>query len=590
MERNQVIRSWNCPKSGVLLGVFVKAFDLGNPDVGGERAAKHIGSDPSLGRAAREYFRGEWVAEPRQRDICRWVVDAAFDAGLLSKFALPMDASGRAPDAKEFLADVLHHVLSEWDAIYLQGSMGWPDPHPSLAAYVLGRQLVIELALRVTALLQLTGGCDWPRFVIHVTDEKPGKAIISSMMQRASRHVTREELARSIGVEKSTVDDWMDMMTVPRDANMRALAKHFARSADDERELLGWLRLQWSLISIRVSLAPHLELAHLIDLFSAFMCLVQLSLDMQSRLPLPREALLVTQVLTLRMSTRLDASKALFGYWLNHQSSPLWIDDIVVAGEKGPAARIQECFEVIGDRSAAQALWNHEMGNVAGLSTDRESLHVQGLLIAMSPRALWSASPSFPEPSLLRNCTPDVLAWIGKGLMDRGEYSKAIGVWRRAVELEPDCAETRLHLGIALWQAKNDPRLDEAIEQLSHACRLRPDWAYPVAEIAKVYLHRGWPENAVQYLESAPAALVQGSVDCLYALALSLYRLKRFDAAGRVARQALELEKTCALAAHIAAECAFALGDKVEGGRLAREALRLGDRRSYDRWLRPSTG
>ena len=99
-----------------------------------------------------------------------------------------------------------------------------------------------------------------------------------------------------------------------------------------------------------------------------------------------------------------------------------------------------------------------------------------------------------------------------------------------------------------------------------------------MAEIAKVYLHRGWPENAVQYLESAPAALVQGSVDCLYALALSLYRLKRFDAAGRVARQALELEKTCALAAHIAAECAFALGDKVEGGRLAREALRLGDR------------
>ncbi|QYK49079.1 MAG: tetratricopeptide repeat protein [Phycisphaeraceae bacterium] len=570
--------------------MLVKALDLGNPDVGGARASKHLGSEPSLGRSAREYFRGEWVAVPRQREICGWVVEAATSAGLFSTFTLPRDGNTDAPPAQEFLTDVLVQWLSDWDAIYFQGSTGWPDPHPSLAVFVLGRQAVIDLALRVTALVQLSGGCDWTQFVTHATEDKPGKAILSSLMATGSRHQTREGLALSIGVEKSTVDDWMDKMTVPRDINLRALAKHFAESTSHEEQLLVWLRLQWALVAIKAALCPHMEPAHLADVFSAFMCLVQLSLAMQAQVPLSREAMLFTQVLTLRKGSRLETSRALFGYWLDHQSSPLWIDDILVAGEKGAAARIQECFEVIGDESTTRKRWDADHDMAALSVAQRRIQQSSAYLIAMSPRAFRGDLDRIGKSVIPKYPLPDVLAWLARDRMSRGEHREAIEMWKEVIAKDPESADSHCHYGVALWHATPNPQFDEAIEQLKRASELRPDWDYPVAEIARVYLHRGWTGHAIQHLESAPPCLVHGSQDCSFMLALAQFTSKQYCEAGKAAVRALELDPTYAAAAHLAAECAFAMGDKAEGGRLARVALHLGNRLSYDKWLRPMTG
>ena len=105
-----------------------------------------------------------------------------------------------------------------------------------------------------------------------------------------------------------------------------------------------------------------------------------------------------------------------------------------------------------------------------------------------------------------------------------------------------------------------------------------------------MYLERGWTEHAIQHFEDAPRKLVESSQDCSFTLGIAFVRCKRFSDAKVAADRACQMDPTHADAWDMAAECAFQLGEKVEGGRCAREALRLGQRCSYDRWVRPIGG
>src|SRR5262249_15054151 len=155
---------------------------------------------------------------------------------------------------------------------------------------------------------------------------------------------------------------------------------------------------------------------------------------------------------------------------------------------------------------------------------------------------------------------------------------------------EPDNADHRCHYGICLWRARPECDFDEALNQLRRACELRQGWDYPLAEIGRVYLNRGWADHAIQHFEQVPKEVIETSQDCSFTLGIALIRVERFGEAKIAADRACRMDPTHADAWDMAAECAFQLGDKVEGGRCAREALRLGLRRSYDRWVRPIEG
>lgn len=56
---------FRCPKSGQVLGAFVKAFRLDDSAVGGSEPARVFGSKQS-----QRYFAGEWLVESRRIELC----------------------------------------------------------------------------------------------------------------------------------------------------------------------------------------------------------------------------------------------------------------------------------------------------------------------------------------------------------------------------------------------------------------------------------------------------------------------------------------------------------------------------------------
>jgi len=581
---------FRCPTSGVLLGAVVKCFDLSDPRVGGERAAKHLGSAPSLGRRAREYFRGAWVAEEKRLEICRWTVLAILEAGLLRGLVLPADVDGSAPPKLEdFLTSLLDRWLAEWDFVYHRGSSGWPHLPRHLSGFVLGRQVVIDLALRAAALIQLMGGCPPESVIPYAGDDRPGRVLVHALMERSGRRLTREGLAAAIGVEKSTVDAWMDENTVPREENIRRLAEVFAGVGNNAEVLLAWLRVQYGLIGLRNRLDQEVGHVWARDLFAALACFVQWTLGMHEQSKLDRRVFLLGQLSTLKMG-RADASTHwVLNTWLKIEDDKFWTEDILAAQKHGAARRIQDCFEVIGDWPRITAEWDAGPQTRLLPAEERRQRQVVASLVWMSPCAF--ADDLYPEA--LKGGPAEEVEWwthLAKGHMACGEYAQAVPLWRKAVNAEPENADHRCHYGISLWHATPACDFDEALVQLRRACELRPDWDYPVAEIGRIYLHRGWTDHALQHFEQASRALIESSQDCSFTLGIALVRLGRFHDAKAAADRACGMDPTHADAWDMAAECAFQLGDKIEGARCARKALRLGLRRSYDRWVRPIRG
>lgn len=586
LPNDQGLPPFRCPTSGVLLGVLVKSFHLGLPEVGGERAAKHLGSDPSRGRRARDYFAGKWVADEKRQEICRWVVVAARHSGLLDGLTLPPGEEPPRPDALVVgLASFLDEWLALWDAVYVQGSSGWPHPPQHLSGYVLGRQAVIDLALRTSALILLRGGCPPEAVQPAAATEHPGRSLIEGLVAESKCHFTREQLAREIGVEKSTVDGWIDRDSIPRAENIARLAEIFATELRPHTALHRWLRLQWGLIGIRGRLDKAVGSFWAIDLCTAMASFIQWTLGMLEVSKLGRDEFVLSQWYTLRRGLYDRKNYWILNGWLKIEDNELWTEEILVAQQHGTAARLQACFEVIGDWPRYTRQWNDDEARQSIPAEDRELRVIIAALRWMAPRTFQNKLYTTP-----RDLPPQAeLEWLvhrAKDHMSQAEHHLALPLWTQVITADPDNADHRCHYGVSLWNARPQPDFDEAVRQLERACELRPDWDYPVAEIARVYLHRGWTDSAIQHLERAPPELIEGSQDCSFTLALALCRAGNFERARVAAQRACKLDPGHAAAWDLAAECAFQLGDKTDGGRCAREALRLGVSRSFDLWIR----
>lgn len=394
-------------------------------------------------------------------------------------------------------------------------------------------------------------------------------------------------LARELDIEKSTVDDWMDKNTVPLDANIKGLARVFATESRPASTLQRWLRVQFGLIGLRNRLSGAIGEEWTRGLFTALACYIRWTLAFHAQAKVDRNDFLLGQMRTLEFGVREETCFWVLNAWLKMEKNPYWIDDILVAQQQqGAAARIQECFEIIGDWPRLMQAWDDDP-QISALSVEnRRRLQIHSAMVRMSSRMFpGGLDPATMSMDNLGN-EGDQAANMAKIHLGRHEYGEALSFWVKAIAAEPENAEYLCCYGMSLWRAQPHPQIDEALDQLRRACELRPEWDYPVAEIARVHLERGWPERALQHLEGASVELIESSQDCTYVLALTLAQLDRFEDARPHARRACDLDTTHADAWDLAAECAFHMGDKVECGRCAREALRLGQGRSYDRWVR----
>lgn len=576
-----------CPTSGILLGALVDAFQLGDPDVGGPAAAR-IGSDATKARNARRYFDGEETPHETRQEYCRIVARAAIHAGLLDGIAQFGGTAGRGDEA---LADMLFHWLCLWDHRYRRAAAGWPHPPRSLSGYLIGRHVVIDLALRAAALMHLAGFSNPEVVTLCAPAEQPGRSVLEVLMEESGRRLTREALANEVGVDITTVGGWIDHTAVPREENLRALARTFATPTCAERRLLRWLRIQYAAIRIVLGLRRAVGDLWARELLFAFGAFVDWLLTFHTVFPGSRAAFMTIQRDILLQGVDHPTSPAALAALRDRLPiyeclPPGWVDELTAAEHGAEEQRLEACFSVVGDWPLQLRNWNAG-ASMAGLSDDDRRLsHAASGLTFISPIQLGDLrrriEREHPAGSEVVREAISGEAWM---LMQMGRYDEAAPLWARVVASREASAVDHCYYGQCLWRWPAARRYDDAILHLREARRMQPEWDFPLAELGRLYLERGWPGHAASEFEGAPAEMLDTHSDCAFVYGLALSRVGRYKEALAACMRATTADKAHGEAWDLAAECAFRLGDRVAGRAHARRARHLGCWRSHTTWV-----
>jgi tetratricopeptide (TPR) repeat protein len=89
---------------------------------------------------------------------------------------------------------------------------------------------------------------------------------------------------------------------------------------------------------------------------------------------------------------------------------------------------------------------------------------------------------------------------LGKGLLEAGHVSDAIGQLAQAVRIDPEFAEAHHDLGVALEQAG---RAQEAVGHYEQALRIKPDYAEAHYNLGLVSMRQGRLQEAISHYEQA---------------------------------------------------------------------------------------
>ena len=89
---------------------------------------------------------------------------------------------------------------------------------------------------------------------------------------------------------------------------------------------------------------------------------------------------------------------------------------------------------------------------------------------------------------------------VAAELARKGEYPAAIGVWRKAVDLDPADAKARFNLGLSLQQAG---QLDESISQYRKAVEINPENAPAYTNLGFALAQTGKQDEAIEQYEKS---------------------------------------------------------------------------------------
>lgn len=90
--------------------------------------------------------------------------------------------------------------------------------------------------------------------------------------------------------------------------------------------------------------------------------------------------------------------------------------------------------------------------------------------------------------------------FVGRALIERGQYAQAAPELQRAVNQDPDASYSHNALALALWKQN---LLDQAIVPLRQAIELSPTWTYPRNTLALIYLEQRRYTEAEQEFQSS---------------------------------------------------------------------------------------
>ena len=191
------------PCSGVVLGYVVNAFQLRQWDPG----------DRLSSRNATRFFAGVRIGVDARLDILRAAAHALLESGVLHPMP-PIHAdlaeafTARGPEGEGPEVAWLAAITADWDAI--AGASCSPPPPVSsvrLAGYAALQMVVVDLSLRLAALLSLRGAPDGPSLPLYWFRPRGMQDWLRGLMHDAS--LSRGDLAKRTGVDRGLVDLWL---------------------------------------------------------------------------------------------------------------------------------------------------------------------------------------------------------------------------------------------------------------------------------------------------------------------------------------------------------------------------------------------
>lgn len=603
-----------CPSSGQMLGFAVRAFNLGQSEVGGQAAAR-LGNG-NAGKTARNYFDGAWTPDATRMEVCHATVRVV-RTGLLPQ--VPLSPPQDAGTLDDLLSESLMGWLETWDRVFETPTRAWPRAHQPLARFVLGRQLLIDLALRAVGFCHLAGITSASLLAISGDIEYAGRRILHGAMDKAGTRLTDETLEkrlRSCGKKAPdlrTVQRWMQKNAArPNDQNLRAIAR--VLSPDGAEPLLRWLRWQYGVLGLerktRSALGPRLS-EMLFDglrtfLESGLLLMAWMRRDTQGNEEIADVPQASAWDLVLN-GIGATVSRMWLEGWLVTADRFVWRDDLQFAIAGAVQERIVACLKEIGDWPRLETSVKQHMakqGMEAELSQDM-----------FETVAIWSMNDNtfdanaqelaaHPESFVYRVTGDDRLkaanrAAQGKSAMDRGDFDAAIPHWTRAAHLADDPrhkSNALFHLGVCLWRASSH-RFEDAVAALEESFRLwpvdDPQRDRPFVEIAIIYQNRGWFDHALQHLDSDPAGFATTSGHFNFVRGRTLHVMNRWGEALESLERAIEFGTERVGEAHAyAADSAFEIcrqgPDRSLKGRArnhAKNALHMGSGWAHDKWL-----
>ena len=571
-ERRTESRRFMAPLSGRVIGVLVREL--------------HLRSTVLRSKQAQRYFRGQRVSDRKKREIITAVGQALVDSGIVPSSPFLEENKMPLPGA---VGEAIAWYADRWDELVgLLRSSSAPVDRPDLASLAYLRLAVIDLALRTTASLWLAemptpaeGTPSWTE------SSKRGEFLKSLLDRCGAQRPTREKFSEVLNVSVNTVDDWLDSGVRPHIDHLDKVAYELSLRIDggDETSLRGQLRRHYAYTAICDLLTEHLGREAVVELAEALTKYTSRNMEgLKTHSKLEPDDAAKRQFVILLFGVKFVGSEHLLKALWRQEDDPLWRTELMAAS-KPWRLRLTYVMQCLGGLEQAARKANEEYG----IPLDFFESNIDEILRAVQsdPTRLHLTDPSKLHELNFVRVKGDAKFSAGNRMLQygqarsEGDFQTAITHVRRAVELQPENAFYRFHLGAALGIVGE---VDEGIGECFIAVELEPEWELPKVEVGIILLNDGRYEDARVHLEKVAKGESELSPHLGFNLGTARSRCGAFEKALLTFEEVLRLQPEHALAANEAAHCAFTTGDQKKGLRLAKLANSLGASETYRKW------
>ena len=548
--------------SGKIIGAAVKALSLDQGVL--------------TRRTARRFFDGRSVSEHSRKEILKGVAEILVQLGIVPT---PRTLGHDDFKIETGVANAISLASTRWDRLLarIQSRSGVIIDRQQAAERFI-RLVVVDLALRVFALLRLSGQKPSRPATPSWAEANGGGKALRQLIEKAG--LTRHQLAARVGVSYNSVDNWLDGIHRPEPEHVAALATSLASPGTDSRQLEQDIRRMFAFAHVADLLEPWIGREQVIELGTALVRFVWLITEdvLEMDRP-PIEEVSGMEWVAFTLGTSASESNALLRNLALVEPDDNWRDDIIAA-----TLPWELSFELTAVESGLPRV-------SAGLAQDP--------MDAIDPKIPSRASKLGIRPGdpareaitrFLKSETKRARGLItGRESVDRTQLLET-GIAKRRVLVRqfPLSPQSHYELGSFLGMAgKNllrQDQVDEGVLECKLAAKLMPNWDAPAVETGIILANVGRYSEALDELVQATTNLPYATPHLRFALGYVLMKLFRFDEALGHFESVIDDRPDYALSLLHAAGCAFAIGDKVKGRRYATGARSLGEPGEYNAW------